>query len=299
MRTVRPGLRGKKRGSKADTVAVFALVQDSDADKGAAGVSFVTSFIVESSPGNEHRYIFLPPDLSPDEADAFGQSLKAATGGDSDTGVITQPYRVAGTPNYPNATKRERGRVVTPTHVTKADGPIWTREQLIAAFPPATPQEHSHIPTGLTGIVDPHVEELVAECGDHRSLQVFIACVAAHAAGMTPDDLEDLMRQYPDGCASKFLKPDRLRKEINRAWKKIGPRRERAAVASTYPDNARTSKEAARAELEQRIERFLDAPPPNAFERYGGVTRRVHAVQSPVSPIFCVAYYIKKDARTP
>ena len=36
-RTVRRGLRGKKRGEAEDTVAVFALVVDSDADKGEAG----------------------------------------------------------------------------------------------------------------------------------------------------------------------------------------------------------------------------------------------------------------------
>jgi hypothetical protein len=281
MRTVRPGLRGKKRGSKDDTAAVFALVQDSDADKGAAGVSFVASLIVESSPGNEHRYVFLPI-VSPDEADAFGQSLRAATGGDSDTGVITQPYRVVGTPNYPNAAKRERGRTVTPTRIIKVDGRVWTKEELNAAFPPAAQQEepNNHIPTGLTGILDAGVEGLVAECSDDRSLQFFNACVAAHEAGMTPDDLEDLMRQYPDGCASKFLEPDRLRKEIDRAWNKLGARRGRASVAPTYPDSARTSKEEARAELGQLIERFLDAPPPNVFEIFGGVTQRVHAVQA-------------------
>jgi RepB DNA-primase from phage plasmid len=280
MRTVRPGLKGKKRGSKDDTIAVFALVQDSDADKGAAGVSFDASLIVESSPGNAHRYVFLPV-VTSDEAERLGQNLKAATGGDADTGVITQPYRVAGTPNYPNAAKRERGRTATPTRIIKVDGRVWTKEELDAAFPPpATPQErNNHIATGLTGIIDAGVEQLVAECSDDRSLQFFNACVAAREAGMTPDDLEELMRQYPDGCASKFLEPDRLRKEINRAWNKPR-RRRRAAVAPTHPDNARTSKEQARAELEQLIGNFLDAPPPNYFEIYGGVTQRVHAVQA-------------------
>src|SRR5262249_29692898 len=37
-RTVRRGLRGKQRGEVADTVAVFALVVDSDADKGEAWI---------------------------------------------------------------------------------------------------------------------------------------------------------------------------------------------------------------------------------------------------------------------
>src|SRR5262245_25038556 len=35
-RTLKPGLSGKERGGIADTIAVFALVIDSDADKGVA-----------------------------------------------------------------------------------------------------------------------------------------------------------------------------------------------------------------------------------------------------------------------
>jgi hypothetical protein len=36
---------------------------------------------------------------------------------------------------------------------------------------------------------------------------------------MSPDDLETLMRQYPDGCAQKYLEGgDRLQAEIQRSW---------------------------------------------------------------------------------
>jgi Primase C terminal 2 (PriCT-2) len=61
--------------------------------------------------------------------------------------------------------------------------------------------------------------------------------------------------------------------------------RERAVAAPTYPDAARTSVEAARAELEQSIERFLDAPPPDVWETYaafvdGREAQRVEAVQA-------------------
>jgi hypothetical protein len=52
-----------------------------------------------------------------------------------------------------------------------------------------------------------------------RSKRTFAAACAAIRAGMTPDDLEDLMRQHPQGCASKYLTPrDRLRQEIDRLW---------------------------------------------------------------------------------
>jgi hypothetical protein len=44
---------------------------------------------------------------------------------------------------------------------------------------------------------------------------------AAVRAGMTPDQLEAEMRQYPDGCVGKYLESgDRLRAEIDRSYAK-------------------------------------------------------------------------------
>ena len=277
IRTVRPGLRGRERGELSDTVAVFALARDNDRDEAGKGgtLDFTASLVVASSPSSSHDYIFLPAGISAQEAYNIGQSMRAATGGDSNTGSITQPYRVAGTPNYPNPKKRQRGRVVAATHIAKSGGPVWTREQLIAAFPPVAAQQANDIPTGLTGIVDDGVEELVAERSKKRGTQLFIACIAARAVGMTPDDLEALMRQHPHGCASKFLKPqDRLRKEIVRAWGKID---QRATVEPTYLDNARTSVEEARAELEQLIEQFFE---PRKWWEDACEIQRQYAVQA-------------------
>jgi hypothetical protein len=53
-RTVRPGLRGC-RGDHNDTRCVYALVVDSDGDKGkACNLSVRPSLTVETSPGNHH-----------------------------------------------------------------------------------------------------------------------------------------------------------------------------------------------------------------------------------------------------
>jgi hypothetical protein len=257
-RTVRPGLRGNERGTKADTVAVFALVRDNDAyGKGKAGtLEFDASLVVESSPGSTHDWIFLPAGISPSEADGIGQGLKALCGGDANTGVITQPYRVAGTPNYPNAEKRKSGRVVVPTRVLKSSGRIWTRERLLAAFPPPAKEARTNGPTGRTGIVDESVEELIAEPGNDRSRRFFDAVKAARTAGMSPDDLEDLMRKHPNGCAAKYLEPDRLHAEIERAWAKL---KDRPKVEPTYPAAGGTGVDTARAEVERKIDQFLDA----------------------------------------
>src|SRR5262249_38379335 len=162
-----------------------ALVRDSDRDKGRAGtLEVIASLVVESSPGNSHDWIFLPPGLSVEEAIGIGRGLKAFAGGDDKTGTITQPYRVARTPNYPDQKKRECGRVITSTRILKSGGLAWTREQLLAAFPPPPRQERSERPTGHSGVVDEDVEELVSERGNDRSRRFFVACEVARAVGM-------------------------------------------------------------------------------------------------------------------
>ena len=106
-RTVRPGLNGKQRGDLNDTVAVFALTVDSDSDKGAAWTPIVPiSLAVETSPNNAHYWFFFDKALAPATAKALGDRLRAATKADSDTGNICQPYRLAGTVNYPNKKRR-------------------------------------------------------------------------------------------------------------------------------------------------------------------------------------------------
>jgi hypothetical protein len=54
-RAVRPGLNGSERGKIEDTTFVFALVVDSDADKGKGGnVTVRPSLAITTSPGNYH-----------------------------------------------------------------------------------------------------------------------------------------------------------------------------------------------------------------------------------------------------
>ena len=64
-----------------------------------------------------------------------GANIRLSTGTDSDTCVVTQPYRVAGLPNFPNSKKRARGRTVTPTRIIAHGGGLWTPYQLLRAFP--------------------------------------------------------------------------------------------------------------------------------------------------------------------
>jgi hypothetical protein len=127
-RTVRATLSGASRGKLADTVRVFAFVIDSDADKGMAwtpppGVQ--PSLVVETSPGNRHYWFFLEAGLAPELAKALGDRIRAAAGADHDTANPVQPYRVAGTTNYPSPEKVQRGRTTTPTRLVEQSRRIW------------------------------------------------------------------------------------------------------------------------------------------------------------------------------
>ena len=72
-RTVRPGLPASSRGDLKDTQCVFALVIDSDADKGKAGqINVRPSLVVETSPGNYHFWFLLSDAISAEQAKVIG-----------------------------------------------------------------------------------------------------------------------------------------------------------------------------------------------------------------------------------
>src|SRR5262249_47632844 len=138
-RTVREDLRGNGRGTLAETRAVFALVIDSDADKGMGWTPTPTtrpSMTVETSPGNFQFWFFLREAVDPPRAKKLGERIRRAVNSDHDTGNPTQPYRVAGTINYPSPTKIKRGRVTVPTRLVEFDPEVlWTPEEIEQAFP--------------------------------------------------------------------------------------------------------------------------------------------------------------------
>jgi hypothetical protein len=158
-RLVRAGLRGNARGGFDDTELVFGLVVDSDADKGKGGIVKVRpSLVVETSPGNFHFWYLFDKPVIAKQAKAIGDALRAVTGGDDDTGVVTQPYRIAGTPNFPSKAKQARGRTaVEPTRIVEATGHLWDPLEFLAAHtgaagpaaPPTVAADESSLPDDL------------------------------------------------------------------------------------------------------------------------------------------------------
>ena len=136
-RTVQPGLRGKQRGTLEETAWVFGLVVDSDSDKGKGGnVTAKPSLAIETSPGNLPSLVsYLTRAVPAAQAKLIGDAIRANSGADSDTGVVTQCYRVAGTPNFPTAAKRARGRTtVEGTRIFEHSARLWDPDELLATF---------------------------------------------------------------------------------------------------------------------------------------------------------------------
>jgi hypothetical protein len=236
-RTVRPGRPNERgRGKLESTIGCFALVIDRDSDTGKSGyINGSDTTMVETSAGNSHEWLFLRRALDAGDAKPLGELTRKAVGADHDTGVITQPYRIPGTPNFPNAKKIARGRLVVPTRLIRISDRLWTPSEIEAAFTTNKTQTAntqsarkpvrslkqsgrcpSRVKRKVTAKATPNMD---------RSAQFQSAANAAALAGMTPDQLEAEMRQHPGGCASKYLENgDRLRAEIDRSWGKVDDR---------------------------------------------------------------------------
>ena len=239
-RAVKPGLP-RERGKLHYTVGVFAFVIDHDADKDRAGcVNGNARAVVETSPGNRHEWLFLKSALSAEAAKPIGDIIRKGSGADACSGVITQPYRLPGTPNFPDQKKRARGRVVVPTRLVRVTDRLWTLNELEVDFStnktqaaktqpsdkaadalkstgptPSTPRLVSAVRRKLARKVTPEMD---------RSSAFQSAVHSAVLAGMTVDQFEELARQHPDGCAGKYLENgDRLKGEITRSYTKTEP----------------------------------------------------------------------------
>src|SRR5262245_28439876 len=226
-RTVRAGLAGKKRGTVEDTIAVFALVADSDADKGMEGASVrLVSLPTETSPGNTHPWIFFEKALEPQIAQQLGARLRAAIGADHGTGVVTQPYRVAGTVNYPGKKKQRRGRTAcSDTRIIEFDPEaLATREQFEQAYP-----ERTNGGGGGPHIAAPNEADIPADTmavirGDgppieKRGIAFWNVVLVLKELGFTADGVLAILERHPEGIAKKYR--GRLARETKRAWDKI------------------------------------------------------------------------------
>jgi len=232
-RLVPASLRGSERGPLKDTVAVFALVVDSDADKGMGWTPPATirpSMTVETSPGNFQFWFFLRAAINAELAQKLGERIRRAVNSDHDTGNPTQPYRIAGTINYPNAKKTARGRDTVWTRLIALDpNALWTPEEIERAFPLSEqPRTNGGAPTpgGSASEADIPADTMrVIRDGPtkgnarDRSLAFFNVMIALKRLGFTVEGILELLERHPEGVAKKY--EGRLRQEVERAYNKI------------------------------------------------------------------------------
>jgi hypothetical protein len=222
-RSVRRDLRGNARGKLTDTVGVFALVVDSDADKGMGWTPTPTtrpSMTVETSPGNFQFWFFLREAIGPELAQKLGERIRRAVNSDHDTGNPVQPYRVAGTINYPNANKIARGRVTVPTRLVEFDLEVlWTPEEIEQAFPPKT-DDTEPAPGADEANVPTEVMDAIRSTEKGGRGQVLWNVVRTlKEDGWSNSTIVGLLEKYPNGLAQKFR--GRLQREVERVYGKI------------------------------------------------------------------------------
>jgi hypothetical protein len=251
-RVVPTALRGNKRGTLADTVAVFALVIDSDADKGMGWTPpgpIRASMTVETSPGNFQFWFFLRTAITAGVAQSLGERIRHAVNSDHDTGNPTQPYRVAGTVNYPNAGKVARGRSTVWTRLIALDaGMLWTPDDIEQAFPVSEQPKTTNggVPTTSAGGASeadiPADTMKVIRDGPtrgnarDRSLAFFNVMIVLKELGFTVEGILELLERYPEGVAKKY--EGRLRREVKRVYDKVdatgGTGQTQAAAAPVF-----------------------------------------------------------------
>jgi len=226
-RTVRADLRGNQRGGLEDTAWVFGLVADCDADKNKAGnITVRPSLVIETSPGNFHYWYLFTRAIPAAQAKVIGDAVRASSGADKDTGVVTQPYRIAGTPNFPTAEKQARGRTtIEATRIVEQTGRLWDPDELLAAFSRvASAAAAAAAPIDYEATLP---EELLKDIreggvgkGNDKSRSALFQSVIdqLRRRHWTVEDILALLEKYPNGVAKKYAK--RLRKEIKRSYNK-------------------------------------------------------------------------------
>jgi hypothetical protein len=286
-RTVRDDLRGNKRGALEDTAWVFGVVADCDADKGKGGnITVRPSLVIETSPGNFHFWYLFTHAIPAEQAKLIGDAVRASSGTDQDTGVITQCYRVAGTPNFPSPAKQARGRLaIEATRIVEQTGRLFDPDELLRAFAAAPSAAEaasttSAAPAGGAPIDDEATlpEELlkdireggVGRTNDASRSALFQSVVdRLKRRRWSVDSIVALLEKYPNGVGAKYAK--RLRKEVERSYTKAvggalaGPSAAGAGSPGSAPGPAPAASPAAAPHVLPTI-RLVDGQLPRAVE---------------------------------
>lgn len=210
------------------TVWVFALIVDFDG-YGRAPAGLRESFAIQTSPG--HAHLWYLTSLSPKQALIISPRFKAAAGADGDSGIISQDYRIPGTPNYPTPKKISDGRGIESTFSLsdRHGGPAYTFERLDQLLPVVL-ERNSLAPICRLEASSLTIEQLDAKfrtyghkgpnwltdpvgrfhCKSNgqpdRSKQFWAGVRQGFRAGVSAADMHRLiLSRYRHGCVRKYL----------------------------------------------------------------------------------------------
>jgi hypothetical protein len=223
-RTIRRGSLGR-----GESAWVLAIVIDYD---GYGTVPFLPSFSVQTSPG--HAHLWYLTSLSPEQGQQIGQRMRNIASADADTGVTSQPYILAGVPNFPTFEKvrDQRRTTIAQTFVWTSGGPVYSFLELNARLPaPATQPLVFDIPhldrsseqiSELMWAKAKMAYRLFTLPTADRSRAFSKACWIAFSSGLTPYEVERfVLNEAKSGCASKWLErggQPKLREELTNQW---------------------------------------------------------------------------------
>ena len=142
---------------------------------------------------------------------------------------------MAGTPNFPSAAKRARGRTaVEPTRIFEYTGRLWHPDELLAAFPMPSPSQNAGSGAGGDEVTLPDDQlEIIRKGGDKtadRSALFHSAVAQLKRRRWSIEAITALLEKYPDGIAKKYIK--RLRKEVERSYGKVAAAATGAAASA-------------------------------------------------------------------
>ncbi len=174
----------------------------------------------------------------------LGRRLRAAAGDvDGCSGTITSLFRVAGSPNWPDAAKVSRGRTISATSILSHTGKLWPPEDMADAFPPVP----EHRSADADHDIGDYEAELIAQLlkaipnnpPAHHDVWRNLLFACKWAADQAVSDevkkkIKAIFYAWSDqakGC--RYAKTDPGDKQINRIWNSAKSDRERPITFGT------------------------------------------------------------------
>lgn len=175
--------------------------------------------IIVHTGGGLHLYFLLnePIPVTPDlvlELEALNKAFAQTLGGDH-CHSLDHILRIPGTTNWPDARKRQRGRVPAPVRLLVHDGPRYTLEQLQAVAPTLPPKFLNLLKRNAKIKATWEGKRLDLD-DDSRSGYDISMTSQLVSHGFTDDEIIAILREMPSGRGAEATQ-DYLRRTINTA----------------------------------------------------------------------------------